>query len=348
MTSLGVTLKNHGGTGPGFDIVRLVAASTVLISHSFPLTQGNNSNEPLYSLTGGQMTLGTLAVGVFFATSGFLIAGSLTRSASIIDFAWRRSVRILPGLALVTIVTAILIGPILSDRTLIQYYFDPITYKYLLNMVFIYQNNLPGVFELNPYKRAVNGSLWTLLYEVLSYGSLLTLSKMYPKLSKVLITIALVLVFVVDPLLFISHRLHQFVELFRYFCAGSALFLWRNSVPYSPWLASACLIALAAGFALKLSFVASPLSVAYLAVAIGMTKLPRLKADYSYGIYLWAFPTQQMMVATCGAMSWWGNVSLSAPFVFGLAVLSWTFVEAPSMRLKSLFAVRHATPERGH
>ena len=65
-------LAETGFLGPGFDEVRLAAAITVLLHLAF---------------SGGFLHFGLLAVLVFFAISGFLVAPGLVRSGKVIDYA---------------------------------------------------------------------------------------------------------------------------------------------------------------------------------------------------------------------------------------------------------------------
>ncbi len=58
------------GRYDNFDALRLFAAVAVLLSHSVPITYGDNRYEILYRISGGQTTVGELAVVVFFAMSG--------------------------------------------------------------------------------------------------------------------------------------------------------------------------------------------------------------------------------------------------------------------------------------
>src|SRR5450631_2982970 len=80
-----------------FNLLRFVAASAVLLSHCWPLTLGSNEAEPLARIFPG-LTLGTSAVIVFFAISGFLVASSWERSRSAWAFLVARILRIYPGL----------------------------------------------------------------------------------------------------------------------------------------------------------------------------------------------------------------------------------------------------------
>ncbi|WP_372340911.1 acyltransferase family protein [Paraglaciecola sp.] len=58
------------GRDNNFNLIRFIAACLVLFSHSFALVLGGGLHEPLRGFL--NMTLGTIAVDIFFITSGFL------------------------------------------------------------------------------------------------------------------------------------------------------------------------------------------------------------------------------------------------------------------------------------
>ena len=145
----------------------LLAALAVLASHAVPISYGSNAKELLFRLSGGQATFGSLAVTVFFIVSGYLITGSYVGRPNPLRFVWARALRLLPGLIVVVLALAFAVGPLLSTVPAREYFSS----ASLVRFVFInlsmanFWGYLPGVFEHNPY-RGVNGSLWTLHYEV--------------------------------------------------------------------------------------------------------------------------------------------------------------------------------------
>ena len=105
------TLEAHSeGRENNFDVLRLGAATAVLLSHSFVVT---GEAEPLI----GHWPLGTLGVEVFFAISGFLIAMSWWRRPGLRSFFVRRGLRIMPALIVTVMVSAFLLGPLVTTET---------------------------------------------------------------------------------------------------------------------------------------------------------------------------------------------------------------------------------------
>ena len=143
--------------------MRLVAALCVLISHSFPLSYGATAVQPLFLLSNGQTTLGTVSVYVFFVLSGFLITGSFERQPPH-QFVLARGLRLIPGLAVVLFILIFVVGPILTTTPIGEYFRSGQIYYFFARNLSLtgYVNELPGVFGTNPLPHKVDGSLWTL------------------------------------------------------------------------------------------------------------------------------------------------------------------------------------------
>lgn len=146
-------------------LTRFIAAALVIVSHSFPITQGTIEKEWLYALTNGQLTLGALAVAVFFLCGGYLSAGSVPKYTSMKHYTIARLKRLLPSLWFV-VISCMLLGVFVTTLTPGEYFTNTMTYRYLLNGIMLLQHDLPGVFENAVYLPTVNGSLWTLPIEL--------------------------------------------------------------------------------------------------------------------------------------------------------------------------------------
>ena len=157
------------GRNNNFNLLRMIAATAVVISHAFPISLGMQAVEPLEPTL--HFSLGTLSVFTFFAISGFFISQSFDRRRSLIDFAAARVLRIYPGLLVTLLITALIIGPMFTTMPLISYFTDRDTALYVTRNLTLkwLQYDLPGVLRDNPYTAIVNGSLWSLFYEVSCY-----------------------------------------------------------------------------------------------------------------------------------------------------------------------------------
>lgn len=77
------------GKDNNFNLIRMIAALAVLVTHSFALAIGTQDAEPFRQSLG--MTMGAIAVDVFFVTSGFLVTASLLTRQNTIEFIWARA-----------------------------------------------------------------------------------------------------------------------------------------------------------------------------------------------------------------------------------------------------------------
>lgn len=320
----------------------------MLWSHTFPLG-GLNQREPIAALTGGQATIGSIAVAVFFVISGYLITWSYERAPIPMQFMRSRVLRILPALFVVLLLIVFVVGPALTTSSLRDYFLSPQPYKFFYgNYVNFFfpggSDELPGLFANNPFPKAVNGSLWTLGYEFRCYLLVLLLGVVgLLKRSTVLMlcTIMILMMVLVDR----SHHLTtwQSAVFTGYFLAGSALYLWKPSGNlFSGLLALAALVG--AAIFTNLFVVAMASAGAYLVIymATWSVRVPYISrfGDLSYGIYIYAFPVQQAAAQFFGESSnWLLNGLVSTPIVLVLAGLSWIFIEKPALALKARSSV---------
>ena len=324
------------GRDNNFNLIRMIAASAVLVSHAFPITLGPGAVEPLVGLTG--TTLGLHAVAVFFVISGLLIARSLERSPTFVHWLTARVLRLFPGLLVVLLLTMLVLGPLVTSLPLAAYAADPATWTYVprnLSLAFL-QYPLPGVFEGNPHGPAINGSLWSLVHEVGCYagvaiaGALGLLRR--PRLFLGALTLLLAARIGMAQTGLVQSLPGLFVTLAFSFALGMAAWVWRERLVLHGAL-------LAGLWALALALWPTPVFAEALAVALAYSTLwlayvPRgallafnRLGDYSYGVYIYAFPMQQLMAHLFPGQSPLTNIALAAPPTLLCAVLSWRLVE---------------------
>jgi peptidoglycan/LPS O-acetylase OafA/YrhL len=327
-------------TSNNFDFLRLAAAYLVLFSHQFALT---GRPEPGI----GVQRLGGLGVMIFFSISGYLVARSWDNDPSIWRFLAKRILRIWPGLIVVTTVAALLLGPIGSTTPIDQYFLDFKTWEFFYNLKLKIRYELPGVFSANPFPNAVNGSLWTLPIEFRWYLILLALSVVGLVRCRPLLligTIALaVFVFTIHDPQHTAHRKYS-LELGALFCYGVCLYYFQDL-----WATRKGMVLLVLGvsgatlFAVGQKYAALFVALPTLVICFGTASTPFIRragrfGDFSYGIYIYAFPVQQTVTwFTDNRLSIWSGLAASTAITVALAILSWHCVERPALRLKRHF-----------
>ena len=325
-----------------FDFLRFLAASAVVIGHCYWLL-GLGAAEPVRLFT-GSMDTADIAVNLFFVMSGFLIAASWINSRSTLDFAAKRVLRIFPALAVSTLFTTFVVGPLATELSLVDYLVDTQTALYLSNMALITQFHLPGVFSDNPFPDTVNGSIWTLPYEVLMYATLMLLGllKLFGRIAVLAVPLVLILFhFYLAPQFgFESDILRKATRLGMFFYFGSALYLYRQHLPWN-WKVALLLLV----FSLLTArtdwwLLVHVLTLPYLTLYLAHLKVPYLSrfgkhGDFSYGIYIFSFPLQQLMMHWLGPqLSLPAFMVLSMTASIAVAAASWYLIESPALRLK--------------
>ncbi len=288
-----------------FDLVRLIAASFVIYGHSFAIVPDTGRQDFLLSWTGYPSA--GMAVKIFFFLSGLLVTNSLFTKKSVFDYLVARAFRILPALALVLVVSALIIGPLCTSMSPGDYFTNTDTYLYIKRQLLMQSwgtqalgyYNLPGVFADNAYKNTVNAPLWTLVAEAYAY---LFLAAIYLVgiTEKRLATMLIVLV-ILDSLL-PSRILFTFLPLgnedFSYlpfcFASGSLLALHKEKIRI-PGIMGVfgflLLFYLLHGTVYQRFFfyLAAFSGVLYFSSNAMILRF-RPKVDVSYGVYLWGFP----------------------------------------------------------
>ncbi len=350
-----------------FDFLRLCAALAVLFSHSYALF-GLSEPEPV-----GSITLGTVALYGFFAISGFLVCQSWDRDPDSLRFAIRRGLRIMPGLLVAVVVTTFLIGSLATTMSPRSYLASPEVWQYFVSNAGLVagRETLPGVFATNPYPGAVNGSLWTLRYEVLMYA-LLAIGGLAARGAnqRWACVVTLAVLVAMGGMFFAANvntynlalpglwRIGLEFDLVRLsmlgtiFFASSCLYLFRSklvlSVPIALLLCIACALVPPGAFASILLWISVPyvtLVAAYRAPHF-LSKVGK-RSDLSYGIYIYAFPLQQLTIGLLApvGMRWAATLIGSLLVTIVFATLSWHLVERPALDWKTRLTHHRIGPD---
>lgn len=333
-----------GGRDNNFNLIRMIAAMAVLVSHAAILTTGDPASEPLLQTTG--QSLGHFAVGIFFGISGLLIARSFDRRKSFWHFVASRVLRLWPALLVVLLLTALLLGPAMTSMDSSAYFASRETWIYVPSNLSLAMrsDHLPGLFADNPLSDAVNGSLWSLFYEVVCYGGVVAVGAIGLLRSRKLFLVFLLLVtaahiaaVLAEPQGGLAYILGVLGLVGFPFALGTAIYVWRGYVRMGP--AGAAVLWLGAIALSTTPFLASGILVALVYTTLWLALVPKgpllgynRLGDYSYGTYIYAFPVQQTLIALHPGMTPLTNVLLAMPLTLALAIASWTLVEDRALR----------------
>jgi peptidoglycan/LPS O-acetylase OafA/YrhL len=291
--------------------------------------------------------------------SGFLVTGSLQRS-SLTVFVANRFLRIVPALSVEVLISALLLGPLLTTLPWTDYFGDAKLTAYFANIVGIIHYKLPGVFLSNPYPETINLSLWTVPYELECYLALIAagfLGMVRHRRLMLWLTVSLhILLFIHDftvgDILSSSEALPPRVLVLCFLC-GSVIWLYQDRIEVSPGralLAAATMLAL---FSAPLTSYLATFPAAYAVVAVGLQNPPRThlvtSGDYSYGMYLYAFPIQQSLITVLPGLRGFQLFIVASVLAFLAAMLSWHFVEKHALSLRRYFSAMTApAPTQDH
>lgn len=334
----------------GFDPLRLVLAFLVLISHSYLLF--GRSQEPLEVFSKGQTNMGDIGVLGFFCLSGYLISASFERSPNLLKFLRNRFLRLFPGYLVCLLITAFVIAPLIfyvNNKSLAGFGFtgsdSSFSFVYKNIYLSIRQWSIGGLLAHANYKESLNGSLWSLFPEFMSYLLTLVLG-IFGLLKNNRFVFAVVFIFVYVVYIVNLYTTNQFGPTFlilsgarrlytAYLC-GMALFVFRDKVQVDAkgvvfiLLISVVLIKFG-GF-----LIVAPLFIGLLCIKGFALFDMGFKYDVSYGLYIYAFPVQQLISAAYAPDTPLILYIITCAVVTGvLAFLSYVAVERPFLNLKA-------------
>lgn len=328
------------------NLIRLMAALAVLISHAHAIHVGPGHAEPLSMAT--PFTLGQHAVNAFFFISGLTLSYSLARNPSIAHFAVARCLRLIPGLFCFGVVFAFGAGPILTSWKIGDYITDAHTYLYPFAVLVEFARAIPphGIFSNAPYFEVANDPLWTIKYEIAAYVALafLQIFGLLRFATVLFVTLAIacaMFIFTMPALETGASWLHHLARYGICFLLGAIAFRFRDSIPVSPWplLATTALVIFTARTGI--SAIAYMLVVAHFVVVLAARSYGPLTSwtrttDLSYGTYIYGWPVQQTIAVFAPGLAVLPTTFWSLLTVLPFAYLSWILIERPALNLKSL------------
>lgn len=349
--------------------LRFALASLVVYSHACFL--GGFGDEWLARWSDGKMIAGFFAVQAFFVLSGCLITESWIRLHSLPRFLWHRGLRLLPALWICLIVTAFVFASAVhlaggSSGTF--WSLNPSPEGYVGRNLFLPRTQIiiGDLLSSNSHPGDWNGSLWTLFYEGACYLGVAALGvtgllTRRPRWALVLLSLFLA-AFVLGQLTGLDRiptLLRRFFdtpgkELCVDFVAGMIWALLRTKFNRARRISS--LVGVVSGIALlalwrtPLHATLSPILITILLAWLAET-LPLANweawvgGDYSYGIYVYAYPIEQTLaffgVAKFGFVVF---LAIASALTLALAWASWRYVESPALGWKNLMRPKPIVP----
>jgi peptidoglycan/LPS O-acetylase OafA/YrhL len=303
-------------------------------------------------------------VDAFFVLSGFLVAGSARRLGSVRRFLWHRALRIMPGFWVCLLVIAGIVAPLLAaldGRSPRSVFSGPdsapgFVLRNALLLIRQWEIGVPDPARTG--ETVLNGSLWSLYYEAACYlvlallmiagvmrprgahcgghrrGLALMLDHRREVLAGVTVVIWITLLLdVLGPVL----PLDKGRTLLFMFLIGVLAELYADHVPMDGRIALGALgvVVLGTGTGLMHDYelIGAPaLAYALLWVAAAAPVPVQPTADLSYGVYVYHWPLQLLLVAV--GLNALGEVLfalVSAAVTLLVAAASWFWIERPAL-----------------
>lgn len=352
-STLGHLLETRGQDHlNNFTLLRLVAALLVVYGHSFALAAPCTNCFDVTTRYLRYMYSGDLGLHIFFVVSGFLVTYSMERSGNVRQFLYSRALRIYPGLIVFVLLGAGVVGPLFTSVSLDEYFGSQDLRAFVRTNATAsgYYPYLPGLFADSRFPNTLAGTLWTLWVEVRLYllvalfGALGLLGKRGVAIGAILALAALCIAFpTYAPLL--GGDPHN-VRLAAFFAAGALLYLLRHHVPMR--LDVLMLLVLFAWLSrhrpeYDLYFGVLIIYGSLLFAFSRKLTLPRGLDDYSFGIYLYGWPIQQLLFELVPGIGPYRMALLSIPLSIVAGALSWHLVEKRALQLRKRLGKRRNT-----
>jgi peptidoglycan/LPS O-acetylase OafA/YrhL len=329
-----------------FGLLRLVFASLVIFAHSPELLDGDRSRELLTRIF-GTLSFGEIAVDGFFLVSGFLITKSFVQSSSITSYFFRRILRIVPGYLVSFWICVLVIAPLVGAGLAV--FSAQSIFHEVIQCMFLLQPMVPGAFVGLPHDR-LNGAMWTIAYEFRCYLILAAIGYcgLLEARYRVLIAILTVALLLLDA----SQVMDKFhivgntyvgtpinnIHFFAVFFVGALFYLFQDTLRLGNWGAIGSAVALAVllfshrwadtGFAVFGGYLTF-----WFALRLPVFDMSRHsnRTDISYGLYLYAWPIQNLIIWGDRDINPWLLSTLTLAAAAVAAYASWVIVEKPCL-----------------
>ncbi|ELY6283273.1 acyltransferase [Cronobacter sakazakii] len=325
-----------------FDVVRLLAAIAVIYFHHSLMF----GMEPPKLDKG--FSIGNIAVQVFFSISGFLIAMSFTRSSNFLIYMGKRVKRIFPAVTFCAFIMVYFFASFYKDN-IFNYVTSWDTFINFLRISTLYGRNVPGLWSEISSHTESNGPLWTLPYELVMYvilGASLSMHNSWKTPAFLLILCFFVTTLFREQLNSVGAYYATFSKLAEFglcFFTGSLLFMtitaW-NTLKVRVNLIAISLILITTLRGGNDMLAIGSIMISILVIMISLSFKERFidgRFDISYGIYIWGWPLQILVIhyKPFGISEFVPSLIFTYLIVVIASSLSWAYIESPILKRKT-------------
>lgn len=324
-----------------FNLMRMLAALLVLISHHASMMK--------YPFTSPAAWIGmeSFYVFVFITLSGYLVTQSFYSSTGFVDYLSKRVKRIFPALIFCCAIVTFLFIPFFESSPA-DYLMSGSTFKGFMNMSVMHGISIPGAENIYARHTYANAPLWSLPYEFALYlilGLALGLSKNWKAPAVMLCVFMTVLLAPHDITKKITFYSMDLLVLSRFgvgFCIGSMMFLTKDEWNFNSFKIPCTIFCISIVCALVGNSsdidTIGRICIAVLIIVIGVSfndSLIKGKADISYGLYIWAWPVQCMVISSL-SLSFLPSVITTILITCCIATFSRIYIEEPFLKRRKV------------
>lgn len=321
--------------------MRMIAALLVLISHHAAMMKYPFNNPAAW------VGMESLYVFIFITLSGYLVTQSFTSSDGFVDYLGKRVKRIFPALIFCCFVTTFIFIPFYESSPM-SYILSSKTISGFLNMSVMHGLSIPGTENIYGRRTYANAPLWSLPYEFILYillGIFIGFSRNWKAPVTMFLIFVSILMMPSDITKKTTFYTMDLLVLARFgagFCIGSLMYLTKESWNTKSFKVPCTVFCLVIVYSLignsnDINSIGR-ICIAVLIIIVGVSfndKLIKGRSDISYGIYIWAWPVQSMVINGF-TLAFMPSLLITIFITCGLALFSRVFIEEPFMKRKTI------------
>lgn len=337
--SVGDVVATHENN---FNIVRFILAASVIYFHAPHIVAASSGDWITRNLLFPVTDLGGMAVQCFFFLSGLFVSQSIVKDRHLLDYTIKRIMRIFPGLFACTVVMTVILAMLSGWESFSRLFRTSDPYTFILsNGSLNLRWTLPTVLDGNPFN-TLNGSIHTLptelkMYVMLGLFGLFGIASRRLWLGLTTTLLLIIAIFVGRPVTtMIWHAVPDAYAMIMMFLVGILVFVLADYIyiNLAQGVVFLSLIVLCK-HVFMLRYAATYGFAIWALLCVGqqqsLRRLFKPKYDTSYGIYIYGWPSQQLVKAIIPSIGAGLNAILALVLALVFALMSWIYVERPAM-----------------